>query len=155
MCSRKPSARLSDAGHSICLENCLWSLSPLFKSLRTSNVSLALAYLHDTVNRLQQMHPEGVQIIAGDFNQVCLKTVLPKFVQYVRCSTRGNNTLDRIISPQKPDLGLSDHLSLLLFPAFTPLRRKNKPQNKNCQNLARRFNLPAAGLLLSHRLGCL
>ena len=100
-----------------------------------ANISIALTYLHDSVNKQQQAHPDGVHIIAGDFNQACLKTVLPNFIQYVRCSTRGNNTLDRVYSNIKhayravplPHLGLSDHLSLLLIPAYTPLRRKTKP----------------------------
>ena len=77
-------------------------------------------------------------IIATGFNQACLKTVLPRFVQYVRSSTGGNNTLDRVYSNIKhanravplPHLGLSDHLSLLLIPAYTPLRRKTKPVTK-------------------------
>ena len=103
-----------------------------------ANISITLTYLHDSVNKQQQAHPDGVHIIAGDFNQACLKTVLPNFIQYVRCSTRGNNTLDRVYSNIKhayravplPHLGLSDHLSLLLIPAYTPLRRKTKPVAK-------------------------
>ena len=76
-----------------------------------------------------------MHIIAGDFNKACLKTVLPKFHQHVKCATRGENTLDHVYSNIKhayratplPHLGQSDHLSLLLFPAYTPLRRQTKP----------------------------
>ena len=63
-----------------------------------ANISIALTYLHDSVNKQQPAHPDGVHIIAGDFNQAFLKTVLPNCIQYVRCSTRGNNTLDRVYS---------------------------------------------------------
>lgn len=88
-----------------------------------------------------QAHPEGAFILSGDFNQACLKTVLPNFVQYVQCSTRGKNTLDYVCSNLKqayravplPHLGMSDHLSLLLAPAYTPLRKKSKPATKNIQ----------------------
>ena len=104
-----------------------------------ANVSAALSQLYATVSKHQQAHPDGVHIIAGDFNQACLKTVLPKFTQYVKCATRGNNTLDHVYSNLKhayratplPHLGQSDHLSLLLIPAYTPLRRKTKPYIKN------------------------
>lgn len=86
-----------------------------------------------------QAHPDGAFIVAGDFNQACLKTVLPNFVQYVQCFTRGKNTLDHVYSNLKqayravplPHLGMSDHLSLFLVPAYTPLRKKSKPATKN------------------------
>ncbi|KAK0146859.1 hypothetical protein N1851_013811 [Merluccius polli] len=35
----------------------------------------------DTVNKLQQVHPDGVHIIAGDFNQANRKSGLPTFSQ--------------------------------------------------------------------------
>ncbi|KAK0149886.1 RNA-directed DNA polymerase from mobile element jockey [Merluccius polli] len=62
-------------------------------------------------------------------------SVLPRFVQYVQCPTRGENTLDLVYSNWKkayktvplPHLGMSDHLSLLLVPAYIPLRKKPKP----------------------------
>lgn len=53
-----------------------------------ANVSSALAHLHCTLNKQLQAHPDGVHIIAGDFNQACLRTVLPEFTQYVKCATR-------------------------------------------------------------------
>ncbi|KAK1904684.1 Proteinase R [Dissostichus eleginoides] len=100
-----------------------------------ANASIALDHLQSLINKQQRSHPDGVHIVAGDFNHACLKNVLPKFVQYVRCTTRGKNTLDRVYSNLKhayravplPHLGLSDHLSLLLIPAYTPLRSKTKP----------------------------
>lgn len=99
-----------------------------------ANTSVALTQLHTTVNKHQWNHPDGVHIIAGDFNQTCLKTVLPKFTQYVKFATRGKNTLDHVYSNIKsaymavslPHLGKSDHSSLLLLTAYTPLRRKSK-----------------------------
>ncbi len=85
--------------------------------------------------RQQKAHPEGAFIVAGDFNQACLKTVLPKFVQYIQGPTRGKNTLDRVYSNLKeayritplPHLGLSDHISVLSVPAYKPLRRRIRP----------------------------
>lgn len=97
-----------------------------------ANISSALGHLYKTVNKQQRAYPDGVHIIAGDFNRACLRTVLPEFTQYVKCSTRGSNTLDHVYSNIKnayrdvpfPHLGLSDHISLFLIPAYIPLRRK-------------------------------
>lgn len=66
-----------------------------------ANTSTALAYLRNVIKEQQQAYPEGVHIIARDFNQACLKTVLSNFTQYVKCATRGNNTLDRVYSGLK------------------------------------------------------
>lgn len=51
------------------------------------------------------------------------------FTQYVQCATRGTNRLDQDTVPL-PHLALSDHLSLLLIPAYTPVRRQTKPIKK-------------------------
>ena len=100
-----------------------------------ANVSIALS---DTINKLQQVHPDGVHIIAGDFNQAKLKSVLPNFYQHVKCPTRGSNTLDHVYTNINqayraiplPHLGQSDHLSLFLTPAYIPLRRSSTPLTK-------------------------
>lgn len=100
-----------------------------------ANVKSSLARLYQTISKLQKSYPDGVHVIAGDFNQACLQSVLPKFTQYVNCATRGNNTLDHVYCNLKhayravplPHLGLSDHLSLLLLPVYIPLRRATKP----------------------------
>ena len=103
-----------------------------------ANVNTALSLLHNAINNHQRAHPNGAHIIAGDFNKANLKTVLPKFYQFVKCPTRGENTLDHVYSNIKrayravplPHLGRSDHLSLLLTPAYTPLCRQTKPTKK-------------------------
>ncbi len=90
---------------------------------------------------LQQSSWDGAFVVAGDLNRACLRTVLPRYVQYVHCPTRGDNTLDRVYSNLRqaykavplPHLDMSDHLSLLLVPAYIPLRRKAKPETKTVQ----------------------
>ncbi|KAL0173817.1 hypothetical protein M9458_029785, partial [Cirrhinus mrigala] len=104
-----------------------------------ANVNIALSLLLNTMNEQQRAHPYGAHIIAGDFNKANLKSVLPKFYQHVKCSTRGENTLDHVYSNIKhayraiplPHLGRSDHLSLLLSPAYTPLTRSTRPTTKS------------------------
>ncbi|KAK0146755.1 hypothetical protein N1851_013962 [Merluccius polli] len=82
-----------------------------------ANVSMALSLLLDIINKQQLAHPDGVFIVAGDFNQACLKTVLPKFIQHVKFATRGENTLDHVYSNIKhTGRGGSDHLCLSLTP---------------------------------------
>lgn len=100
-----------------------------------ANVNTALSVLLNAINTYQLSHPNGFQIIAGDFNKANLKAVLPKFHQHVKCLTRGKKILDHVYTNIKhayraialPHLGQSDHLSLLLTPAYTPLNRQTKP----------------------------
>ena len=102
-----------------------------------ANANTALAVLHDKIAAQQSKHPDAVHVVAGDFNHADLKRVLPKLYQHVKCATRGNNTLDKVYSNikngykarQQPPLGSgivetpSDHMSVLLIPAYTPKRR--------------------------------
>ena len=93
-----------------------------------ANAKLALAQVHDSINDSLVAHPDSVFIAAGDFNHADLKTVLHKFHRNVKCATRGNKTLDQVYTNTAdaykaqvyPHLGLSDHLSLLLHPRYTP-----------------------------------
>ncbi len=74
----------------------------------------------------------------GDFNHANLKTVLPKIYQHVNFATRGNNTLDFVYTTIKnaykavphPHLGYSDHISVMLIPAYRPLLKLAKPVQK-------------------------
>ena len=57
-----------------------------------ANTKTALDSLLTAISTQQRDHPDGVYVIAGDFNKANLKTVLPKFHQHVHCPTRGRNT---------------------------------------------------------------
>lgn len=46
------------------------------------------------MSKQQNAYPEGVSIVAGDFNQTNLRSVLPRTHQDVTCPTRGKITLD-------------------------------------------------------------
>lgn len=97
-----------------------------------ANANFALGFLYSAISSRQDKYPEAVHIITGDFNHTKLKTVLPKLHQHVKCMSRGNKTLDKVysyIKPgyraiQLPHLGRPDHLSLILAPAYTPLRKR-------------------------------
>ncbi len=58
-----------------------------------ANAKDKLRELYSAISEQQTNNPDGFFIIAGDFNNTNLKTVLPKFYQHVNFATRGNNTL--------------------------------------------------------------
>ncbi len=94
--------------------------------------------LYCAISEQQTNNPDGFFIIAGDFNHANLKAVLPKFYQHVNFATRGNNTLDFVYTTVKnaykavprPHLGYSDHISVMLIPAYRPLLKLAKPVQK-------------------------
>ncbi|KAK3510333.1 hypothetical protein QTP70_002152 [Hemibagrus guttatus] len=101
----------------------------------SANAKEALCELYGAISELQNAHPNGLFIIAGDFNHANLKSVLPKFHQYVDFATRGVNALDLVYTnipgtyraEPRPHLGYSDHISVMLIPAYRPLVRHAKP----------------------------
>lgn len=52
-----------------------------------ANTQLEQIQLHDIINKQLSVNPDWVFLVAGDFNQANLKTVLPKFSRNVRCPT--------------------------------------------------------------------
>ncbi|KAK3544427.1 hypothetical protein QTP86_011168 [Hemibagrus guttatus] len=101
----------------------------------SANGKEALCELYGAISELENAHPGGLFIIAGDFNHVNLKSVLPKFHQQVDFATRGVNKLDLVYTnipgayraEPRPHLGYSDHISVMLIPAYRPLIRRSKP----------------------------
>ncbi|KAK7877732.1 hypothetical protein WMY93_030546 [Mugilogobius chulae] len=97
-----------------------------------ANAKLALAQVYSSITNSQVAHPDSVFIAAGDFNHADLKSVLHKFHRNVKCATRGDTTLDQVYTnvadaykaQAYPHLGLSDHLSLMLHPRYTPKAKR-------------------------------
>ncbi|XP_049574584.1 uncharacterized protein [Syngnathus scovelli] len=95
----------------------------------------ALGELYQAVSEQQTAHPDGFTIFAGDFNHANLKSVFPRLHQHVPFPTRGDSFLDLVYSAQKgafkathlPHLGLSDHLTVLLLPAYRHLVKASRP----------------------------
>ncbi|KAK2882761.1 hypothetical protein Q8A73_021694 [Channa argus] len=109
----------------------------------SANAKEALCELYGAISDLQNAHPDGLFIIAGDFNHANLRTVLPKLHQHVDFATRGGNTLDLVYTnipgayraDPRPHLGYSDHISVMLIPAYRPLVRRSKPVLKQVKTL--------------------
>ncbi|XP_036420865.1 interferon-induced very large GTPase 1-like [Colossoma macropomum] len=93
--------------------------------------SCALEVLYETINGLENIHPEAVFIVVGDFNRANLKKVLPKYYQHIKFPTQGEQTLDHCYTALKdsykpltrPAFGKSDYTSILLLPAYKDLNR--------------------------------
>lgn len=106
-----------------------------------ANAKLALEELHEAINSQLNAYPEGAVIVAGDFNHVDLKTVMPKLHTSIHFPTRDNSILDQVYTniPEaykaapSPHLGLSDHISIHLTPSYRPLICRTKPTVKTVQ----------------------
>ncbi|XDV25252.1 hypothetical protein PO909_029198 [Leuciscus waleckii] len=61
-----------------------------------ANVKLVLEELNEAINSQLDAYPEGAVIVAGDFNHVDLKTVMPKLYTSIHFPTRDNNILDQV-----------------------------------------------------------
>ena len=104
-----------------------------------ADVKQAMGELYNTLSQLQTAHPDALHIVAGDFNKAKLKSVLPHFYQHVTCATRGKNTLDHFYTNIRnaytaaplPHIGSSDHLTILLKPAYRPRVRQEPPVVKD------------------------
>ena len=104
----------------------------------SSDRNAALCELYHDISEQQTAHPDGFIIVAGDFNHANLKTVLPKLHQHVNFPTREKNTLDLVYTSHKgaykasplPHIGLSDHITVMLMPAYRPRVKVEKPVRK-------------------------
>ena len=91
--------------------------------------------MYETINGLENIHPEAVFIVVGDFNRANLKKVLPKYYQHIKFPTRGEQTLDHCYTAIKnsykplprPAFGKADHTSILLLPAYKQRLKQAKP----------------------------
>ena len=97
-----------------------------------ANANAALNKLHEAINLLQNKYPEALYVAAGDFNHVNLQVTLPTFHQHVTIATRDDNTLDKVYSNRQgtyradphPHLGASNHISIMLVPAYCPVTKR-------------------------------
>lgn len=86
------------------------------------------------IDKYEKENPESVKIILGDFNQFELDEYIPNYDQYVKCTTRGENTLDKMYCNvkdsyrviKKPPLGKADHNMLYCVPKYKQLLKREK-----------------------------
>ncbi|KAK0137684.1 hypothetical protein N1851_026114 [Merluccius polli] len=106
-----------------------------------ANAKLALEELYRFISEQMNAYPEAAVIVAGDFNHVELKAVFPKFQKQIKFPTRENNILDQVYcnisgayrAVAAPHLGMSDHISVELLPAYVPVICRTRPTTKTVQ----------------------
>ena len=82
-----------------------------------ADVSIAAEILENCVSRYENRWPESARLIMGHFNACDFQENIPEYEQSVKCTTRENNTLDKLYcnvrggyrAYQSPQLGTSDH----------------------------------------------
>ncbi len=100
----------------------------------SANMSVASELLLNSINKFETSCPESVKIIVGDFNGCNFHDQIPAYEQYVKCTTRGDSTLDlmfcnikdgyRVV--KKTPLGNSDHNMLYCMPVYKQKLKREK-----------------------------
>ncbi len=107
--------------------------------LVVTNVRPALEKLHSTINSQLNAHPEGVVIVAGDFNHVELKAVFPKVYMNIPGAYK---------AAASSHLVMPDHISLEMTPAYRPLICRSRPTVKTIQVWARIYQASQSAILV-------
>ncbi|KAI3374480.1 hypothetical protein L3Q82_006305 [Scortum barcoo] len=95
-----------------------------------ANAKLALEellQLYCKISLQMNNNSEAAVIVAGDFNHVKFKAIFPKFYQ-VYCNIPGAYK-----AVAAPHLGMSDHISVNLIPAYKPLICRTRPTTRTIQ----------------------
>ncbi len=98
-------------------------------------VSATMQQLAEQISEMEQMYPDSLLIILGDFNKANLSRELPKYRQHVTCPTRDSNILDHCYtiikdayhSVPRAALGLSDHCLVNIIPTYRQNLKSSKP----------------------------
>lgn len=96
-----------------------------------ANAKLALEELYCLISSNMNTNPEAAVIVAGDFNHMELKAVLPKLHKFINFPTRDNNILNQVYC--KIPVMLSDHISVKLIPPYRLLICRSKPTSSTIQ----------------------
>lgn len=97
-----------------------------------ADVSAAAEILENCVSRYENRWPDSARMIMGDFNACDFQEKIPEYEQSVKCTTRGNNTLDKLYcnvrggyrAYQRPQLGTSDHNMIFCAPTYKQVLKR-------------------------------
>ncbi|PIK46328.1 hypothetical protein BSL78_16816 [Apostichopus japonicus] len=130
------------------MEHIMIKCRPFYLPQDFSSVTLTAVYIHpradtniaveglrEIISICENSDPNTLSIVAGDFNQVNLRSSMPEFKQYVTCPTRENKTLDHCYckvknvykSISQASIGNSDHSTILLIPVYKQRFKQQKP----------------------------
>ena len=101
----------------------------------TGNYNEASDMLVNYIHEIENEYPEGVKIIAGDFNGCDISTMIPEYHQFVNCNTRGDHALDLLYCNvedaykviKRAPLGNSDHCMLNCIPVYKQKLKRYRP----------------------------
>ena len=116
--------------------------------------------LHGSISEHDNSYPDAAFIILGDFNHCNLRKYIPKLYKSVTFPTRGNKTLDQCYSNIKnaflaaplPHFGKSDHLAIILRPAYIKRLKARPVTIKTVNTWTDECTGESAGLPGGHRL---
>ena len=99
-----------------------------------ANYNRATSLVQTHIQKLESISPDAPKFVLGDFNGSSLKTVLPRYDQYVKCTTRKDKTIDLCYGNirnaykaiAKPSIGASDHNSVFLLPSYRQVLKSQK-----------------------------
>ncbi len=99
-----------------------------------ADADMATRAIANTVNRLQGIALDALNLVIRDFNHCKPGKTLCNFEQYVMCPTRLTNCLDLSYglvkgaykSLRRAPLGMSDHYCVYLVSSYKPVPRKHK-----------------------------
>ena len=127
------------------------SLRPYYLPREFNKVYITIAYippsadvknaeniLHDAVCKMENSHPDAVNIITGDFNECKFDKYIPNFQQYIHFPTRSDKMLDPLFCNIKNaftakklcPLGVSDHNMCHLIPMYRQKFKSQKPEKR-------------------------
>ncbi|PIK47650.1 hypothetical protein BSL78_15480 [Apostichopus japonicus] len=104
-----------------------------------ANADNAHNQLKATINRIENSHPDAVNLIMGDFNHCKIDDLLPTYTQYIDLPTRNNTTLDMCYGNVNgsnykvkalAQLGSSDHSIIHMSPKYHRELERSKPIEK-------------------------
>ena len=84
-------------------------------------------HLLTVISKQQRDHPDGVFVIAGEFNEAKLKTVLPEFHQHVHCPQEEKTHLTMFIVTSS--MGSRHHLFHMVHREQSHTQRQKKQNN--------------------------
>ncbi|KAK3513973.1 hypothetical protein QTP70_000319 [Hemibagrus guttatus] len=102
---------------------------------RSGNVREAQRALADEIQSVERTNPDALVIVLVDFNKGNFSHELPKYKQFIKCSTREGNVLDHCYTTISgayravpcAALGKSDHIMVHLIPAYRQKLKLRKP----------------------------
>ena len=106
----------------------------------SGDANMASDELYSVIQNIENVSPDSVKIITGDFNHCNFESCIPHYTQYINCSTRHDRILDLFfcnvkqgyLAKKRSPLGISDHNMIEMLPTYRQ-KLKQPKQYKDVQ----------------------